>query len=197
VSYQVLQATTLGGNAVLAVLCAIAIISQSTPSRDLAIRLGPGASFYGGEQGGPIREVSATGFFLRGDYVFRERSWFAPRLYGGSLDTGTQLFSCRGAHPCDVHTGVLFVGGALRFVLPIPWIAPFVELGGGPSFGRIATRYGPAVERGRSGVFGHIDFGFGLGLGYYHQLEIGVHLLDHPAMQNIGAGVAVGLAFPL
>lgn len=81
----------------------------------------------------------AEGFYAAGEFGVALSEWVSPRLYGGLLMTFPVQQGCQRATGCDVSDKIAFVGGKVRFLAPIPYVAPFIELGLGLSAGSFRT----------------------------------------------------------
>jgi len=120
--------------------------------------------------------------------------WLSPRAYVGLLLTSVDTSSCGGFSPCDVSAKIGFAGAKVRFTAPIPYVAPFVEIGLGASAGRLTTRTA-SRDQSYAGVTYHIPFAIGLALGRDHTVEVALASLYHHD-QDEGAAT-ISLAFPL
>jgi hypothetical protein len=117
------------------------------------------------------------------------------RAYAGFLATSTDSSRCQLADGCDVSEEVVVLGAKVRFMAPIPWVAPFLELGLGLSIGTIhATDVG--VDRIRHGAVVDIPLGLGLSLGPKHNVDLGVIVLEHQGAEAIGGAFYVGVNLP-
>ena len=140
---------------------------------------------------------SGTGGYADAEYIFRPASWFSPRLYGGVVFAPPESNCGAGVVPCDVSARILFAGGKLRLMAPIPYVGPFIELGFGASVGRISTRSGQRVNVTGEGLMYHVPVALGLALGARHQFDVAFQYLFHPAQQEFCGAAAVGLAIGL
>ncbi len=101
------------------------------------------------------------------------------------------------AAPCDVSGEFGFAGAKGRLLAPIPWVAPYLELGLGAAACHFSTRSGAVVEHVFDGVTYEIPFSLGLALGSRHQFEIALQYLIHPEAKQVGGGFAVGMRIPV
>jgi hypothetical protein len=101
----------------------------------------------------------------------------------------------KGAAPCDVSAKMAFLGGKFRLTAPIPYVAPFLELGIGLSLGVLTaqTPYGD----GTAYFTYNIPISFGLVLGKDQSVDLGIITLLQPSVAQSVGGFVVGLAFPL
>jgi len=137
------------------------------------------------------------GVYARADLLPWRDSWFTPKAYSGFLITVPSGDCGVGVSPCDVSAQILFLGGAARLMLPIPYVGPFVEVGLGLSIGRMSTRSGADVNLQWSGVTYHVPFALGLAFGKQHEYELSFQYMDHPDQHQVTGGIAVGFGFQL
>lgn len=81
--------------------------------------------------------------------------------------------------------------------MPIPWVAPFLELGLGGSLGTFSTQDGQAVAETAKGLTYHVPVGLGLALGRRREFELAFQYLFHDAQKQFSGAVALGIQFPL
>ena len=82
------------------------------------------------------KEIVNDGFFLQGEYVLIISSWVEIRPYAGLIVTSSNGKDLNG-NPTDekAETKAFIIGGKARLILPIPYVAPYVEFGLGSSIG--------------------------------------------------------------
>lgn len=154
---------------------------------DAAIGLGTSAAyddidFYG------------SGFFAKAEYVMGFKTWVGVRPYAGVLFVTPRSsinFPGTGA-----SSNIIFLGGKGRLVAPIPYVAPFLELGLGVSIGNLTT-ITPMKYSKSKGLIPHIPFSLGVALGKNHTVELAVTYLYHTSAEQFSGAAAVGLSFPL
>jgi hypothetical protein len=144
---------------------------------------------------GPGRR-DGTGVLAAAEYVYLLSPWFSPRAYAGFLATFPDGSSCGGGSPCDVSAKIGFTGVKVRFAIPIPYVAPFLELGVGASLGAISTQT-PESSHDSPGIAYHIPTAIGLALGEKHNIEFAFSYLFHPEQEQVMGGLVVSLSFPL
>ncbi|MGH7435146.1 MAG: hypothetical protein ACRENE_05700, partial [Polyangiaceae bacterium] len=160
----------------------------------VTLSLGYASSIAVVPEGDP--QTSVPGLFLGGEYWARLYSWVNVRAYAGFLATSTDQSRCQLAGGCDVSEEVVVLGAKGRLMAPIPWVAPFIELGLGLSIGTIhATDVG--VDRIRHGAVIDLPIGFGLSLGPKHNVDLGAIILDHGGAEATGAALYVGVSLPV
>jgi len=103
------------------------------PPRFVGLSLGYGLSASLGNE-----DLDGGGVWVEGEYGWLVSPWFTPRAFGGMLLTfpnqGSQAdqAKCRDAGiACDVSAKIGFLGVKGRVTIPIPYVAPFFELGVG------------------------------------------------------------------
>jgi hypothetical protein len=143
--------------------------------------------------------AQGSGFYASGEFVLVPNMWVSPRLYGGLLLTSMDSSTCGGATPCNVTAKIGFLGAKGRLTIPIPYVAPFFELGVGMSAGTITTQLDSIVAKNFTGLTYHIPVALGLSFGEMHHyfVDIAFSYLFHPDQSQIDGALALSLAFPL
>jgi hypothetical protein len=139
-------------------------------------------------------DANGNGAFGEVEYIYQRLEWLTPRAYAGVVLTWPE--DC-GDNPCDVSSKIGFVGIKGRLLAPIPYLAPFIELGVGASLGSLTTRVATLVDVEESGLMYHIPFTLGLVLGKSREVELSFKYLFHPAQEQFNGAVALGFTFPL
>lgn len=140
-------------------------------------------------------DADGMGGFGEVEYVYHPIEWATPRAYAGVLLTGSNS-DCQ-LTPCDVSARIGFLGVKGRLLAPIPYVAPFIELGVGASLGSMSTRAGGIVDIERSGVMYHVPVTLGLAIGEHRDFELSFQYLFHPEQRQFGGAVAIGFGFPI
>ena len=109
--------------------------AQLQPGNYLTAAVGIGYSFPDSDI-----DVSGSGFYAQGEYVHNITKWFGIRPYAGLVitspdDNKNQQFP----EDFQVTTKAFFLGGKARVAAPIPWVAPYFEVGIGASMGSFKT----------------------------------------------------------
>lgn len=142
-------------------------------------------------------DVSGSGFYAQGEYVHNLTKWFGIRPYAGlvitSPDDNTDL---QFPEDFQVTTKAFFLGGKARIAAPIPWGAPYFEVGIGASIGSFKT-ITPEFNIKKSGVLMHVPLSFGLALGRKHNFDIAITYYIHDAAEQFNGAFAFGYSFPL
>jgi hypothetical protein len=139
--------------------------------------------------------AEGVGAYGRVEYIYRAIEAVTPRAYAGVVFAPNRA-GCD-VSPCDVSARIFFTGVKARLLAPIPYVAPFIELGVGASLGKLSTRVGQFVDASISGATYHIPFGLGLALGEHHQYELAFQYLFHPEVHQYSGGIVFGFEFPL
>jgi len=179
----------------LIMMCLLILGSATSQAveKSMVLQGGLGLSMPSDYNGPSHYSPYGTGFFLEGQYVVHTKSWFKPIAYGGLEYTSPSSESCSGLFiPCEVSSKSLFVGGKIRLMAPIPYIAPYFEIGVGGSFGSFKVHVSN-VDRQDSGVFFHIPMSIGIAVGKNHSTEIVFTYLFYPSIDLTNGAFAVGI----
>ena len=144
-----------------------------------------------------VDEVVDDGFFAQGELVLKVKSWIEFRPYAGFILTSSNGEDLNG-NPTDekAETKAFLLGGKIRVRAPIPWVAPYVEIGIGTSIGKFETL--TAFDNiDKSGIIYHIPFSFGLELGKNNNVDLGFAYYFQPSVEQYVGAFAVGITFPL
>ncbi|MFD0797435.1 acyloxyacyl hydrolase [Maribacter chungangensis] len=141
--------------------------------------------------------IGDDGFYAQGELVLKITSWFQLRPYAGVVFTnsnGTTL----GGKPTNelAESNAFLLGGKFRLRAPIPYVAPYVELGIGTSVGKFQTKtfFDNVTSKG---FIYHIPFSIGLELGKNNNVDIGLTYYAQPQIRQFVGAFAFGLSFPL
>ncbi|GAA3523751.1 hypothetical protein GCM10022393_43250 [Aquimarina addita] len=142
-------------------------------------------------------DISGSGFYAQGEYVYNISNWVGLRPYAGLVLTSTKE-ATNESNQTDykMSTKAFLLGGKVRLSIPIPWVAPYVELGVGTSMGSFetSTQFHDIIK---NGILLHIPFEFGVSLGKEHTVEVGFTYYFQPAVEQVTGAAAIGLSFPL
>lgn len=147
----------------------------------------------------PTHEVDfyGTGFYAQGEFVLSPATWIDFRPYAGFI-----LTRMNEEYTGPVEAGykstanAVLIGGKTRITAPIPWVAPYVEIGVGTSIGSFET-FTPYTSIAESGMFLHIPFSLGLELGPKHNVNVEFTYYFHNSLEQFAGAAALGLSFPL
>lgn len=144
-----------------------------------------------------LDDIVDSGFFAQGELVMKVTSWFELRPYAGFVITNSNGKDLND-NPTDekAETKAALLGGKVRLRGPIPWVAPYLEVGIGVSIGRFETlTFFDNIDR--SGIVPHIPFGIGLELGKNNNVDLGFAYYFQPSVEQYTGAFALGITFPL
>ncbi len=137
------------------------------------------------------------GFFAQGELVLIVNNWFELRPYVGFIGTNPAGEDLNGRPTNErATTKAFFLGAKSRLRAPIPYIAPYVELGIGTSIGTFET-FTAFDNVDKSGIIYHIPVAVGLELGKNHNIDLGLAYLFQPSVEQFAGAVTIGFTFPL
>jgi len=139
-------------------------------------------------------DLSGSGFYAQGEYVIGITRWFGVRPYAGIIFTSADKNENLPGY--KVTSDAFLFGGKARVIAPIPYVAPYFELGVGGSIGSFET-YTPFTNIKKNGFLMHIPFSLGLALGRQHSVELEFTYYFHPEVEQFSGAAAIGLSFPL
>jgi hypothetical protein len=144
-----------------------------------------------------VDEIVDDGFFAQGELVLKVTSWFELRPYAGLILTNSNGKDLND-NPTDekAESKAFLLGGKVRVRAPIPWVAPYVEIGIGTSIGKFET-FTTFDTIDKSGIIYHIPFSLGLELGRNNNVDLGFTYYFQPSVQQFVGAFAVGITFPL
>ena len=141
---------------------------------------------------------SGSGFYAQGEYVFGLSKWFGLRPYAGFVLTSPLNTEDKQPNQPEykVTSKAFMIGGKARILAPIPYVAPYFEVGLGMSVGTFQT-YTEETNIKKSGVLPHIPFSIGLALGRKHNVEVAFTYYYHPTAEQFSGAFALGYTFPI
>ncbi|MEQ8218633.1 MAG: hypothetical protein RH981_10380 [Arenibacter sp.] len=177
---------------ILALLGYAHVKSQIIKEESIAFSVGYGLS-------APYDDVNvaATGFYLQGEYILTLTKWLDMRPYTGLILTksnGEDLNE--NPTPYKATSKAFLIGGKTRITAPIPWVAPYIEVGVGASIGSFRTLT-PYTDIDKTGLILHIPCSIGLELGPNHNFDIAFTYYFHPSMRQFSGAAAFGISFPI
>ena len=142
-------------------------------------------------------DIAGNGFFAQGELILKSTSWFEFRPYTGFIYTSSDDEDLNNV-PTDerVETTAFFLGGKFRLRAPIPYVAPYLELGIGASIGSFRT-FTVFDDIDKSGLAYHIPIAFGLEFGRDHNVDVGLLYYFHPNEEQFSGGFGVGVTILL
>ena len=142
-------------------------------------------------------DIVADGFFLQGELVLKLASWIELRPYAGIILTSSNGKDIND-NPTNesVKSKAFLLGGKVRLRAPIPYVAPYIEIGIGTSIGKFET-YTIFDNINKSGVIYHIPVAIGLELGKNNNIDLGISYYFQPSVEQFAGALAVGITIPL
>ena len=175
---------------ILVILGSTGVHAQFVKERSVDVSIGLGISAPYDEY-----DVSGTGFYAQGEYVLHLASWIDVRAYLGMIIAeDVEEEELEKGYRSAASAALL--GAKTRITAPIPWFAPYIELGYGASLGSFET-YTPQTGKEHSGLLFHFPFTLGVGLGPEHRVNLEFTYYFHDRVQQFSGAAAVGLSFPL
>ncbi|HDZ07081.1 hypothetical protein LCGC14_0166820 [marine sediment metagenome] len=144
-----------------------------------------------------IDQVADKGIFAQGELVLKVTSWFELRPYAGFILTNSNGKDLNNNLTNEkAESKAILLGGKARVRAPIPWVAPYVEIGLGTSIGKFETLTAfDTIDKG--GIIYHIPFSIGLELGKNNNVDLGFAYYFQPSVEQFVGAIAVGITFPL
>ena len=142
-------------------------------------------------------QIVNGGFFIQGELVLKVASWAELRPYTGLIITNSDGKDLNN-NPTDekAESKAFLLGGKARVRAPIPWIAPYFEIGIGTSIGNFRTLTAfDNVDKG--GIIYHIPFALGLELGQKNNVDVGLSYYFQPDVKQYAGAFAIGITIPL
>ena len=140
-------------------------------------------------------DITGSGFYAQGEYVYNILSWFGLRPYAGAV-FASGASDEPGMDHYKVKSNAFLLGGKARITAPIPYVAPFLESGIGMSIGEFKT-YTPYTHLEKKGLQLHIPVTLGLAIGRNHDYELKFVYYFPPAAEQTSGALAIGYSFPL
>lgn len=142
-------------------------------------------------------DIIGNGFYAQGEYIMGLTTWFSARPYAGVLLTSPDADTTPDNTPAyKVTTNAFLVGIKGRLIAPIPWVAPYFEIGIGASAGSFET-FTPLTNIQKDGVVMHLPVSLGLALGPKNNFEIEFTYYYHSSLEQFGGATAFGFTFPI
>jgi len=142
-------------------------------------------------------DIADAGFFLQGEYVLSVASWIELKPYAGLILTNSNGKDLND-NPTDekAETKAFLLGGKARVRAPIPWVAPYIEIGLGTSIGKFET-FTAFDDIDKNGIIYHIPFSFGLELGRNNNVDLGFAYYFQPSVEQYVGAFSIGITLPL
>ncbi len=143
------------------------------------------------------QDIGGKGFYVQGEYIHAVNNWFGVRPYAGFIITSPDDDETPDVKPdYGASTKAFLLGGKVRFCVPLPYVAPYLEVGFGLSIGTFVT-YTPDDEINKKGVVPHIPFAIGIAVGRKHAVDVVFSYYYMSSVKQFSGAFAVGLIFPL
>lgn len=142
-------------------------------------------------------DISGSGFYAQGEYVIGLSKWFGVRPYAGVVFTSQgEIDKQKYQMDYKVTSNAFLFGGKVRVLAPVPYVAPYFEIGIGASIGSFQT-YTPQTNISKNGLLMHIPFSLGLALGRKNNFDLGFTYYFHPDARQFSGAAAIGFTFPV
>lgn len=177
----------------LVVLISNVVEAQFIKEKAINVQIGYGISgpYYS------VDDIANNGFFAQGELVLKVASWVEFRPYAGFILTNSNGKNLQDQPTNEkAESKAFLLGGKVRLRAPIPWVAPYAEIGIGTSIGKFETFTGFS-NFDKSGIIYHIPFAFGLELGRSNNVDIGFITYFQPSVEQYAGALAVGVTIPL
>lgn len=178
------------GKIVLASMLFFTLLSlraQQEPDRALFLSLGLGNVLTSDDT------IYDFGFFVQGEYVVEVASWLDVRPYAGFISVNPEVEDLRRSEVGRTAANAALFGTKIRLSVPIPAVAPFVELGIGASLGVIE---GVGDRRDLKGLAYHVPFSVGLAFGRKNTVDLALTSFLHPSARQIAGMPTLGITIP-
>ncbi len=165
------------------------------PNKGKSINASVGLGIVTSYDEGP--QMTGSGFYAQGEYVWCPRSWFGVIPYAGMVvasaasddkDPNQEVYSLK--------ANAAILGTKVRLAAPVPYVAPFIEVGVGMSVGSFYT-HTKESQISKNGVLMHIPFTLGVALGRKHNVDVKFAYYFHESVRQISGAAAFGISFPL
>ena len=173
----------------LLLLCFQLVNAQFIKEKSISVQIGYGLSVSDNS----LVDTVDDGFFMQGELVLKVASWIELRPYAGVIYTTSNE-----SNPLtEIATSkALLLGGRTRLRAPIPWVAPYTEIGIGTSIGKFET-FTAFDDIEKSGFIYHIPWSLGLELGKKNNFDLGFTYYFQPTVEQYAGAVAIGVTFAL
>ncbi len=169
-------------------ICAIiGMRGQQAPERSL---------FLSGGLGNVLTSPNSIydfGFFLQGEYVVEAASWLDVRPYAGLISVNPEQEDYRRSEIDRTAANAVVFGSKIRLSVPIPAVAPFVEIGIGASLGVIE---GAGDRSDLKGLAYHVPLSVGLAFGRKNTVDVALAYFVHPSANQLAGMPTLGITIP-
>ena len=141
--------------------------------------------------------LQSPGVYAQGEYVLSAASWINFRPYAGLILTKFNEVDPEEVEPrYRSSANALLIGGKTRITAPVPFVAPFFEIGVGASLGSFET-FTPYTTIEKSGVFLHIPVSLGLDFGSQNNVDFKLTYYFHNHLEQFTGAAALGISYPV
>ncbi len=167
--------------------------AQSVPQSFIDAQIGYGVSVPYHS----IDNVADGGFFVQGEYGVSWASWAETKAYAGFILTNSNGKDLNNNPTNELAESKAFLlGTKARVRAPVPWVAPYIELGIGASIGKFQT-FTAVTNINKSGIIYHIPVSLGLELGPTRSIDLGLAYYFQPTVEQYVGAFALGVSIPL
>jgi len=178
---------------IIIILTSNLVDAQFIKEKSINVQIGYGLSAPNNSIDGTVDD----GFFIQGELVLKVASWIEFRPYAGIILTNSKGKDLDGKPTDEKAVSKAFLlGGKARVRAPIPWVAPYLEIGIGTSIGKFET-FTAFDKINKSGLIYHIPISIGLELGRNNNFDLGFSYYLQPSVEQYAGAFAVGITFPL
>ncbi|WP_029035100.1 hypothetical protein [Salinimicrobium terrae] len=141
--------------------------------------------------------IQNPGVYAQGEFVLSHADWIDFRPYAGLI-----LTKFNEVDPEEVEeryrssANALLIGAKTRITAPVPFVAPFLEIGVGASRGSFET-FTPYTSIEKSGVFFHIPVSLGLDFGDENNFDFKLTYYFHNNLKQFTGAAAIGISYPV
>ncbi len=124
----------------IVVLTSNLALAQFIKEKSINVQIGYGISVPNNS----VDEIADRGFFAQGELVLKVTSWAEFRPYAGFIFTSSNGKDLNN-NPTNekAESKAFLLGGKARIRAPIPWIAPYIEIGIGLPVRKYEFRFHP------------------------------------------------------
>ena len=141
--------------------------------------------------------VVNSGFFAQAEFVLKIASWLEMRPYAGFISIKSNGKDLRNINTSEkAESNAFLLGGKVRVRAPLPWVAPYLEIGIGGSIGEFETIATP-YKIDKNGIIYQIPISIGLELGRNNNFALGFTYFLQSFVEQHAAAFAIGITFPL
>ena len=176
---------------VIAIFASAQVQAQFIKEKFIDVSIGLGVTAPYQEQ----VDYYGTGFYVQGEFVLSPAKWIDFRPYAGYISTKMDKDEV-GMSGYQSTAKAILLGGKTRITAPIPWVAPYAEIGIGASIGSFENTT-PYTNLEESGIISHIPFSLGLALGPKHNVNLEFTYYFHNSLEQFAGAAAFGLSFPV